>query len=326
MQDWFQIPTLSSCALDGNAIRLDAMRMIGQLENEPTARTFSDFLYANGIENQIEADRDGSWALWIDDEDQIAIARGFLDEFRSNQGAAKFSSAGDKAEARRRKEAAHDEAVRKRTFDSQRLFPAGVAGFGRLTLSLVLLSVAVAIYSKLGNNDRFLQPLYITEFKVRGGYIEWLKGLPEIRQGQVWRLWTPMFIHFGLPHLVFDMLGLAYLGSMIERRLGTGLLVCLVLVIAASSNYAQYFFSAPNFGGMSGVVYGLFGYTWMRGTFDPASGLFVPGNTIAMAVVWYFLCLVGIIPHVANTVHTVGFVIGLAWGFLSARIATRRLR
>jgi len=302
------------------------MRKIGQLESEPAARTFSDFLYAHGVENQIEVEPDGSWALWIDEEDQLTAAREFLEEYRANPDAVKFASAGGKAEARRRTEAAQDEAVRKRTFDSRRLFPEGVAGIGRLTASLVVISVAVALFSRLGNNQPFLQPLFITEFSVGGGYIEWMKGLPEIRHGQVWRLWTPMFIHFGLPHLVFDMLGLAFLGTMIERRQGARLLACLVLVIAASSNLAQYLVSAPNFGGMSGVVYGFFGYIWMKGHFDPASGLFLPGNTIAMAVIWYFLCLVGIIPHVANTVHTVGFVLGLAWGFLSARIATRRLR
>ena len=45
----------------------------------------------------------------------------------------------------------------------------------------------------------------------------------------------------------------------------------LVLVIAALSNLGQYFVSGPNFCGISGVVYGLFGYIWMKGRFDPAS-------------------------------------------------------
>jgi membrane associated rhomboid family serine protease len=31
-------------------------------------------------------------------------------------------------------------------------------------------------------------------------------------------------------------------------------------------------------------------------------------------LVWLGLCLIGIIPHVANTEHVLGFVLGVAWG------------
>jgi GlpG protein len=75
---------------------------------------------------------------------------------------------------------------------------------------------------------------------------------------------------------------------------------------------------------MSGVVYGLIGYIWMRGKFDPASGLFLHSTTVTMAVVWFLLCLVGIIPHVANAAHGVGFAVGLAWGYISALQSRRR--
>ena len=63
-----------------------------------------------------------------------------------------------------------------------------------------------------------------------------------------------------------------------EARQGTWRLASLVVVIAALSNLGQYYVSGPNFFGISGVVYGLFGYIWMKGKFDPASGLFVNGD------------------------------------------------
>jgi hypothetical protein len=34
-----------------------------------------------------------------------------------------------------------------------------------------------------------------------------------------------------------------------------------------------------------------------------------------MMVGWYFLCLFGIIPNVANMAHGVGLGIGMLWGF-----------
>jgi GlpG protein len=302
------------------------MRMIGHLESEMAARTISDYLYANGIENQVEADRDGTWALWIDDEDQLATARTFFEEYRTDRSNPKFAAAGREAQEKRELETQKNKAAQRRTYDSSRLFPSGIGGIGRLTVFLVAVCALVALVSNFGKNLSHLQPLFITEFNISGQLIGWEKGLPEIRHGQVWRLVTPIFIHFGVVHLLFNMLWIVDLGTMVERRQGARLLALLIVVIAVPSNLAQYAMQAPNFGGMSGVVYGLIGYIWVRGKFDPASGLFLHSSTVTMAVVWYFLCLAQIIPHVANTVHTVGFAVGLSWGFVSAQIATRRLR
>ena len=145
----------------------------------------------------------------------------------------------------------------------------------------------------------------------------------EISQGQIWRLFTPMFIHFGIIHLLFNMLWLRNLGTMIEKRQNTWILVLLVLVIAAASNLGQYAVSGPRFGGMSGVVYGLLGYIWIRGKFDPFSGLFLHRQTVVMMIVWFFLCLSGVIGNIANTAHGVGLVLGIVWGFISARLSKR---
>jgi membrane associated rhomboid family serine protease len=41
-------------------------------------------------------------------------------------------------------------------------------------------------------------------------------------------------------------------------------------------------------------------------------------TTVLMMIVWFFLCLVGIIPHVANAVHAFGLGVGLIWGYLSS--------
>ena len=135
--------------------------------------------------------------------------------------------------------------------------------------------------------------------------------MTEVRSGQVWRLITPIFIHFGILHLLFNMLWLKDLGFMVEQRKGTWRLAVLVLVLAELSNLAEYL--ATNhfrFGGMSGVVYGLLGYVYMKGRFDPASGLFLHQTVMIMMMIWFFLCLFNFIPNVANTAHAVGLSIG----------------
>jgi GlpG protein len=72
------------------------------------------------------------------------------------------------------------------------------------------------------------------------------------------------------------------------------------------------------FGGMSGVVYGLLGYVWIRGKFDPGSGLYLHPTTVIMMILWFLACFTPLVPNVANAVHTVGFGMGIAWGYLSS--------
>jgi membrane associated rhomboid family serine protease len=69
---------------------------------------------------------------------------------------------------------------------------------------------------------------------------------------------------------------------------------------------------------MSGVVYGLLGYIWMKGKYDPGSRLFLHKTTVAFMISWYFLCFTGMFGPIANGAHTAGLVIGVAWGFISS--------
>ena len=39
-------------------------------------------------------------------------------------------------------------------------------------------------------------------------------------EGEFWRLFTSMFLHFGLQHLVYNMLLLLFMGDMLERHVG----------------------------------------------------------------------------------------------------------
>jgi membrane associated rhomboid family serine protease len=102
--------------------------------------------------------------------------------------------------------------------------------------------------------------------------------LPEVRHGEIWRLLTPIFIHFNLMHIVFNMLMLRDMGSLVESRQGPKVLILLVVTIGIGSNLGQYFYNGPEFGGMSGVLYGLLGYIWLRGQCDPASVAHDPGH------------------------------------------------
>ncbi len=90
----------------------------------------------------------------------------------------------------------------------------------------------------------------------------------------------------------------------------------MVLVLAVICNTGQYVVSGPLFIGMSGVVYGLLGYIWMMTRFQIGTLYLLSQQTVLLMLIWLGLCLFYIIPHVANTEHIVGLLVGVAWGFV----------
>ena len=75
---------------------------------------------------------------------------------------------------------------------------------------------------------------------------------------------------------------------------------------------------------MSGVVYGLAGYVWMRGKYDRASGVGLDPQSVTILLVWLVVCYTGVVGPVANTAHLVGLIVGMVWGRVSALWASRK--
>jgi GlpG protein len=297
------------------------VRSIGHLPNEAQARLFSDYLVTKGIRNEVEAESDGTWLIWVREDEQLDAGRTMLEQFRRFPAAPEFARDAATADEVRRKEAEDEKQWRRRVFNRQRVLP-GIRSYraGVLSYALVVACVLVAVLSNFGKDDTLLRHLFIS-YPAEGD-----KTLfPEVRAGEVWRLWSPMIIHFGLPHILFNMMWLFQLGSMIESVHGTNRFAVLIAVFALGSNVLQYLFAGPFFGGMSGVNYGLIGYVWMRGKFDRGSGLHLDKPSVVMAIGWFFLCFTGWMGPIANYAHAGGLILGMAWGWVSARWALRNL-
>ncbi len=189
-----------------------------------------------------------------------------------------------------------------------------------LTVTLIGVCVLIAVVSNLGENRAIIENFLFSRHYSRG-----LSLPPDILAGQYWRLITPIFIHFGIMHIVFNSLWLWDLGGAIERTSQTWKLGALVLGIGLVSNLAQYLYAGPLFGGMSGVVYGLLGYVWAQGRFNPNARLILNQNIMIMMLVWFGLCWTGLLGAIANMAHTVGLIAGLLWGWLEALRARARL-
>jgi len=293
------------------------MRMIGHIADEASARKLADYLFVQGIRNQIEPEPSG-WSIWVHEEEQLAAAREALALFESDPTHPAVQQSSTHAKKLRAEEQAHAKTAQKRFFDRDRVWPTRNAG-GIVTLLLFVLCLLTAYVTHLGGNEKTVAFFLMSKVRAMGPFLD----LPEIKQGEYWRLITPIFLHFGWLHIIFNMMGMLDLGTVVERQMGFWRYLLLVLALAIVSNCGQYIFSGPVFGGMSGVLYGLFGYAWMRGKHDPASGLTLFPQTVSMMMIWFFACLFQLIPHVANAAHGVGLALGMACGFVSARLAQR---
>jgi len=91
-------------------------------------------------------------------------------------------------------------------------------------------------------------------------------------------------------------------------------MLAFALSIGIMSNIIQYLSSGPAFGGMSGVVYGLLGYTWIR-SLQVKSGYQLPKSIVILMLAWLALGYTGWIGPIGNEAHLSGLIFGMAYGF-----------
>jgi membrane associated rhomboid family serine protease len=82
-----------------------------------------------------------------------------------------------------------------------------------------------------------------------------------VHHGQWYRLFTAAFLHASIPHILFNMLTLAVIGSPVEAELGKSRFVALYLVSALGGSVGSYLLSPQNQLGVgaSGAIFGLAG-------------------------------------------------------------------
>ena len=183
-----------------------------------------------------------------------------------------------------------------------------VLRFFPVTTAFIAVCVVIALLTGLGRPGPLVDALQIA------GPLD--RGLDGVLSGQVWRLITPIFLHFGPMHLFFNMFMLWDLGRLVEHLKGSRFMLLFTLLVGIASNLAQYLLAgSPDFGGMSGVLYGFFGYVWMQGKYNPRFGITLTQHTVVLMLGWFALCWTGLLGPIANWAHTGGLVAGAAWGY-----------
>ncbi|MFU8780494.1 MAG: rhomboid family intramembrane serine protease, partial [Kiritimatiellia bacterium] len=272
------------------------MRKIGIISNREHATRFADFLFSAEIPAHVDQMADNTFAIWVEDEDRLTEAGSLLSAFLEDPDHKQYLDAAEKADQRRRAARKEQAAFSRQVFDRKRISRRARLLAIPVTRILILLSVAATLFGGLGSESEIAQWLSVTRYRLLDDGFVFQRGLPEVLRGQVWRLFTPVFLHaslldhnMGLLHIFFNMFWLLDLGGMIERLQGGKSLLIKVLVIGVFSNVLQYQMAGPAFGGMSGVVYGLLGYSWIRGRQDLTSGLFVSPQIMFLMTFWFLL-------------------------------------
>jgi membrane associated rhomboid family serine protease len=148
----------------------------------------------------------------------------------------------------------------------------------------------------------------------------------EIRRGQFWRLFTSVFPHLGVLHLVFNLYWLWILGTVVERVFGHAKTALLLAFFAIGSNSLDFAFDRGGVG-LSGVGYALFGMLWVLSERDDRFKGAIDKRTVELFVAWFFICIATTLTHtfaVANVAHAAGGVLGILVGF-AITIAARRV-
>lgn len=328
------------------------MRLIGEFNDANLAKKFAAYLLTQGVTPKVEPEGN-SWEIWVKEEDQLDRALNELDQFHKEPDHERYRDSLEKAN-----QIARDEERKRRRFQKNVVKISKRPGAGKrapLTLLLIVISALVALATNFGYSDTeqgnldrannvVFRALSFTSVgppasidiydKYAGDFDNLDVRTASLQRGQLWRLVTPIFIHFGPLHIVFNMIWLFQFGYMVENRYGSFWMAVLVLATAAIPNLVQSIVptglggSSPGLidgyllsmlGGMSGVVYGLFGFIWVKSIYDFSSGFRLPPSTVLILIAWLFICIF-LISHVANWAHGVGLVVGMIGGYLPTLI------
>ncbi len=261
-------------------------------------KAFSQLLWQQRIPHRIAEDQ-GAQLLWVATEEHAALVRELHQKML--HGELDISIVPSPRSAPR-----------------SSLFARLLARRQPLVTVLLLLSLVGAALPWLDVDLQLLPQLTFYPLSLVTGQVEAIWPL-----AQPWRVFTPIFLHFGLLHIAFNGLWLWELGGMIEQRQGSVRLLGVVALVAACSNIAQAAMSTVLFGGMSGAIYGLLGYIVAWNRLRASQQFPLPPAVAWFMIGWLVVCLSGFtsllgVGEIANTAHISGLLMGLLLGVVAA--------
>ena len=140
---------------------------------------------------------------------------------------------------------------------------------------------------------------------------------PLIADGQYWRLFTAMFLHADIPHILFNGLGLVLFGSLVERTYGHLRFAAIYVIAGLSGSVLSFGMNSIAIGaGASGAIFGVLGalgafFAVQRNTLGAPARI----NLAMVAVMAGISLAYGLVtPRIDNWAHLGGLIGGAAMG------------
>lgn len=186
----------------------------------------------------------------------------------------------------------------------------------KLTYTLIAINVIVYLFSALYSHsivDMNLETLV---------HMGALFGPYTVQQGEWWRLFTAMFLHGGMTHILMNMFSLYIVGRGAEMYFDTKSYLSIYLFSGLIGGLASLSMHPESVGiGASGAIFGVFG---------ALAGFFLAHrekiSTHSKAFMKEFAIIIGInlvigfsIPAVDVSAHVGGLFVGMLGGFLISK-------
>ena len=143
----------------------------------------------------------------------------------------------------------------------------------------------------------------------------------KVWDGEYWRVFTPMFLHIGILHFLFNTYALLILGRVVEQLLGSLCFGLLYLTAGVSGCIGSLLFTTAVSAGASGAIFGLLGALLaieyiMRGGLTGFLQGGLRGSVLPIIVL--NLILGWIVKVIDNNAHIAGLLAGCAVGYFMA--------
>lgn len=175
----------------------------------------------------------------------------------------------------------------------------------RPVVTLALIGINVLLYVVTA-----AQAASVNSNQQSGIFLDLAMWGPLVESGELWRLASSTFLHFGLTHLAVNMFSLYLIGPGIEQTLGRWRYLLVYLAAGLGGSIAVYLFTPMSVvAGASGAVFGLLG---------AAAVIMIRNRQNLNALIGVLLInlFISFLPGISLAAHGGGLAVGAALTYL----------
>jgi len=191
-------------------------------------------------------------------------------------------------------------------------------------IPLIIIFIAILFFLLASFGIDVYQYLYFLSPSENQLYFSSLEETYFVK-GEYWRTFTPALMHFSLTHLLFNCLWVYVVGLEIQKAQGKFVLLLIIFISGIIANFSEFFlYESIRFGGLSGVVYGLFGYCFSKEIILKKHQFGFPPALYTFIFIWLLIGYTDILYYlgfgmVANGAHLGGLLSGILIGIIPSK-------